>query len=329
MKKTIIIICLLFGLYAGAARLAGPPQATITNGKITATLFLPDAANGHYQATRFDWAGIIPSLEYAGHSFYGKWSDNEAPKVHDAVMGPVDAYAPIGYKEAAAGGTFIRVGVGVLRKPQELEYSEYELYDIVDGGKWTVTPKKDRVEFTQELHDQTGYAFIYKKTVLLVKGKPQMVIEHSLKNTGTKIIETEVFDHNFPVIDKEPTGPNMRFVFPVEINHGTGTRGWGISWGTNGKEINVLHVLGKGEQFSIPEIKGPNGAYTTYDIKMENTRTGAGIHVTGDRALEKMVFWACATTACAEPYVKISVEPGKEMKWNYNYEYYTFTPATK
>ncbi len=330
-KKIIIITCLLFGLYAGAVKLADAPQAIITNGKITATLFLPDAVNGHYQATRFDWTGIIPSLEFEGHSFYGKWSDNEGPKVHDAVQGPAEAYAPIGYKEAAVGGAFLRIGVGVLRKPQERAYSEYKLYDIVDGGKWTVTPKKDRVEFTQELHDSTGYAFIYKKTVLLVKGKPEMVIEHSLKNTGTKAIETEVFDHNFPVIDKEPTGPNMRFVFPVNINEGTGAgaRGWGTVGKTNGKEIDFLRPLGRGEQLYTPGIQGPNGAYTAYDIKIENTKTGAGIHVTGDTPLEKMVYWACPTTACPEPYVKISVESGKEMKWNYNYEYYTFKPETK
>ncbi|MDB5031856.1 hypothetical protein [Mucilaginibacter sp.] len=328
-KKIIVIICLLFGLYAGAVELADPPQATITNGLVTATLYLPDAEKGHYQATRFDWSGIISSLEYGGHSFYGKWSDSEGPKVHDAVMGPAESYAPLGYSDATTGGTFIRIGVGVLRKPKEKAYSEYKLYDIVDGGKWTVSPKKDRVEFTQELHDSTGYAFIYKKTVRLVKGKPQMVLEHSLKNTGTKVIETDMFNHNFPVIDKEPTGPNIKFIFPFDVNEGIGGRGWGTVGKTNGKEINFLRALNKNEQLYSAGLQGLGGTYKDYDIKMQNQKTGAGIHVTSDQALEKLVYWACPTTACPEPYIKISVAPGKEMKWNTNYEYYTFTPDTK
>jgi hypothetical protein len=329
MKKKIIISCLLLGLYAGAAELADPPQATISNGLVTAKLYLPDADKGYYQATRFDWAGIIPSLEYKGHSFYGQWFDKYSPKTHDAVQGPVESFAPVNYEEAKPGGTFLEIGVGLLRRANARGYNSFTLYDMVDRGKWSVKTKSDRVEFSQELHDSTGYAFIYTKTVRLIKGKPAMVLEHSLKNIGTKAIETDVFDHNFPLIDKEPTGPNMKIIFPFDVKAEGPGRGWGTVGKTDGKSIVFLRELGKGEQLYSPGLQGLSGTYKDYDFKIQNQKTGAGIHVTADQPLEKLVYWACPTTACPEPYIKISVAPGKEMKWNINYEYYTFTPDTK
>ena len=43
-----------------------------------------------------------------------------------------------GYAEAAAGGTFVRIGVGVLRKPAgETSLQRFGRYEIVDPGTWT------------------------------------------------------------------------------------------------------------------------------------------------------------------------------------------------
>jgi hypothetical protein len=330
MKKNIIAILLLCGLCIGATEPADAPQADISNGLISASLYLPDANTGYYQATRFDWAGLVKSLDYKGHSFYGQWFDNYNPKTHDAVTGPVESFAPLNYDNAKPGGTFVDIGVGVLRKPVERSYQSFRLYDIVDGGKWTVKKYKDRVEFTQMLHDSTGYAFTYTKTLRLVKGKPMLVLEHSLKNTGSKAIESEVFDHNFPVIDKEPTGPGMRVVFPFDIKpEGPGMKGWGTIGQINGNELKFTRELTKREQVYSSSFQGLTGTAKDYDFKIENIKTGAGMHIVGDQPLSKLVYWACPTTACPEPYIKISVAPGKEMKWNISYEYYTFTPNAK
>ena len=42
------------------------PQAEISNESIHARLYLPDPVNGYYRGTRFDWSGIIASLEFQG-----------------------------------------------------------------------------------------------------------------------------------------------------------------------------------------------------------------------------------------------------------------------
>ena len=49
------------------------PEATISNGQVTAKIYLPDPQRGFYRSTRFDWSGMIASLEYGGHQYYGPW----------------------------------------------------------------------------------------------------------------------------------------------------------------------------------------------------------------------------------------------------------------
>ena len=87
-----------------------------------ATLFLPDAETGYYRGARFDWAGQISELKYRGHSFFGQWFEKYDPYLHDAIMGPVEAFDPIGYETAEPGGTYVKIGIGALEKPDDKNY---------------------------------------------------------------------------------------------------------------------------------------------------------------------------------------------------------------
>ena len=194
------------------------PQAELRNGSIRATVYLPDAEHGYYRGSRFDWSGVVAKLEYAGHNYFGVWFPKYDPTLHDAITGPVEEFRSadggLGYAEATAGGYFVKIGVGVLRKPDNEPYSFARHYDIVNNGQWIVRPSADRVEFEQELKAPNGYAYVYKKTLRLNGNKPELILEHTLKNTGKRVIETEVYDHDFYVIDGQPTGPDFSVHFP-------------------------------------------------------------------------------------------------------------------
>jgi len=43
------------------------------------------------------------------------------------------------------------------------------------------------------------------------------VLEHTLKNTGRKAITTSVYDHNFFMLDDQPTGPDFVVKFPFDL----------------------------------------------------------------------------------------------------------------
>src|SRR5690348_8874806 len=62
---------------------AEPPKAELSNGSLRVRLYLPDAASGFYRATRFDWSGMIETVEHVGHTYYGRWFQGTDPAVHD------------------------------------------------------------------------------------------------------------------------------------------------------------------------------------------------------------------------------------------------------
>jgi hypothetical protein len=323
MRKIIYVFAVVF-LCSSFLQAQDYPKAEITNGVIRAELRLPDAQHGSYQGTRFDWSGVIASLQYEKHEYFGRWYDRHDPKIHDAITGPVEEFRTndtgLGYDEARAGGTFVRIGIGTVRKPEEKAYRPYETYEIVDPGKWTVRKHKDRIQFTQRLTSEEGYAYVYSKTVLLVKGEPELLLEHSLKNTGKKAIDTTQYNHNFFVIDHETVGPDVvaKFVFnPIA------TRGFKDRAEIVGQEIHFPHDLeGKNGVFS--ELTGSQVDVKDYDFKVENLKTGAGVHFTSDQPLEKVNFWAISTVAAVEPYIHLKIEPGKTARWTVRYDFYTF-----
>jgi hypothetical protein len=312
-------------LLALSARAADFPEASISNGQIQAKLYLPNAETGYYRATRFDWSGVIASLAYKGHNYFGVWFPKYDPKLHDSISGPVEEFrtgdSGLGYKDAKTGGTFIRIGVGVLRKPEEEKFQQFKTYDIVDPGKWTVKSSRDSVTFTQTVRDPaSGYAYLYKKTVHLVKGSARMVIEHSLKNTGTKNIETNVYSHNFYVIDGTPSGPEMHVTFPFDLKASVPFRG---PAGPVGKEMVYQKELPADGTSVYGELAGFGNSSKDFDIRVENGKTGAGVRLTGDQPLARVVFWSIRTVLSPEPYIEMKIEPGKESHWTLNYEFYT------
>ena len=300
------------------------PEASISNGSIKVRFFLPDPERGYYRGTRFDWAGVIPSLEYKGHNYFGVWFDKYDPKLHDAITGPVEEFyfkdAALGYAEAKAGGTFVRIGVGVLRKPEEPKFDRFHTYEIVDGGKWTVNAHRESIDFHHRLADKaSGYAYDYHKTVRLLSGKPEMEIEHTLKNTGSKPIETDVYNHNFFVIDGQQTGPDLSVTFPFDPKS---TRDMGGMAELRGRELAYTRIVGHDEHV-MTEIEGFGSAAGDHSFKVENRKTGAGVRVSGDHPMSRLLFWCGWKVLSPENYVTMKIEPGKEFRWTVRYEFYT------
>ncbi len=295
--------------------LADFPSTTISNGPVTATLMLP---GGSYQGTRFDWSGIISSLTYKNHEYFGQWYPKHDPKIHDAITGPVEEFlsndAGLGYDEVKPGETFLRIRVGVLLKPEEKAYRRLATYEILNPGEWSLKQGKDWIQFGHKA-SAAGYGYNYRKTIRLQKDG--FTIVHVLENKGTKPIDTLVYNHNFFVIDHEVVGPDMTVRFPWApkpdkpfINGG----------GIDGDEIHYSKELQTGETVAA-DLSG----FGAYQAQIENHKTLAGVKITGDQPLTKLYFWSIRTVACPEPYVRIVVAPKHVFKWQIRYVLYTFS----
>jgi hypothetical protein len=346
MTKTscVALGVLLFGglcVSAGAA-----PEAQIANGPIRVRLYLPDAKTGFYRGTRFDWSGVIGSLEYAGHDFYPQWFQRSDPSVHDfifdgadivagpctAVTGPAEEFVSngkgLGFDEAKAGGTFIKIGVGVLRRPDDSKYDPFHLYPIQDGGKWTTTRRSDSIEFKHVLADpSSGYGYEYRKTISIAADKPEMVLDHVLRNTGKRVIQSSVYNHNFLYLDRQAPSPDFSLTVPFKIRTSQPPATSSLA------EVRDNHITFTktltGEDRVYLDFQGFGASARDYDIRIENRSVGAGVRITGDRPLSRVALWAIRAPLSLEPFIQMNIEPGTEFTWRIKYEYYTISKGGK
>lgn len=318
-----------------------PPTATLDNGPLHVTVYLPDAQRGFYKGTRFDWSGVIGSLTFAGHNFYGPWFNRTDPPVRDfvysgpqneivageasSITGPSEEFVSsdgtaIGFASAAPGGTFLKLGVGLLRRPDTAAYDHYRHYDIVDNGSWTVRSSRHSIRFTQTIKDDaSGYSYIYRKTLHLLSGKPVLVIEHSLTNTGRLPLDTEVYNHNFLTLDGRPIGPHLSVTlpFPVQPEHPINADLGRI----DGDRIRYLRPLAGKDTFTV-SIGGFRPDVADNSFRVEDSEAKVGVSVTGDRPLLRESLWSIRSTLAIEPFVHIVAAPGKNVTWSYTYRYY-------
>jgi hypothetical protein len=344
MRASVLVWAMLAALpmTLSGAQAARPPQVEISNGELKVLIYLPDAERGYFRGTRFDWAGVIGRLEYRQHVFYAPWFTTTDPALRDytatadavsagpntAITGPVEEFQRnLGYDEAAPGGTFVKIGVGVLRKPAEGgPYSNYRLYDIVDSGRRTIETGSDAVTFMQDVRDPaTGYGYTYTKAVRLTTGRPEMRLEHRLTNTGTRRIENSVYNHNFLTLDGLPVDERFVIVAPYDI---TSTRPPDRALAAiRGRQVVYLRALTSNEVVSTP-LTGFGPTPADYDFRIEHTTARAGVRMTADRPMANAALWSMRTTIAVEPFIAIALDPGQTFTWTLTYTYYRLDSGT-
>jgi len=313
-----------------ASALDGLPHHDISNGIVSAKVYLP-GEGGLYRGTRFDRTGVVAQATYKGQNYGQYWFSSTSPAVHDFIWqngqvtvstasgaaGPVEEFTTIGYDEAGAGGKFLKIGVGILKRGPEA-YDFVHTYPVVNEGKRSESATKTQVRLTHDLSDKdTGYGYSYVKTVRLVPGKAQMVIEHVLKNTGTKPIETAVYCHNFLTLS--PGNENVTITAPFNISADKPFTPGAAE--VSGKTIRYLRAVKEGESVTSP-ITGFGNTVSDYDFKVTNTKSGFGQRIRADQPLARINFWSIRTNVSWEPYIAISLKPGESKKWTYTYDYF-------
>jgi hypothetical protein len=71
--RPALALCLLL-LAAAAARAEDYPHVYLKNEKLRVKVYLPDAQKGFYRGTRFDRAGVLGEVEFAGHKVFRLWT---------------------------------------------------------------------------------------------------------------------------------------------------------------------------------------------------------------------------------------------------------------
>ena len=286
-------------------------------------LTLHRPGDGFYEGTRFDRSGVFASLLFRGVEMAGPWFSAYVPTMHDAVQGPAEEFSAIGFNEAAPGETFLKIGVGLLRRPDEAPYDRFRLYEIVDPGHWEVVSFADRITFR---HGLEGW-YEYDKEIVLT-GESSFEIRHALQ--GLVPLEGEVYNHNFFTFGKMAVGPSRQMDFP--FRPAGDWRAVYDSVGFTGSGIRFSRPLAEGESVYTGNLHAAGHDGMPYDLTI---REAAGdlsfrpseasgeisVHITGDVPVTHTVLWANHRIACLEPYNAFRTAPGSPCRWTLRYAF--------
>ena len=305
-------------LFTSTAIAADYPSAELKNDKIKMTVHLPDSEKGFYRGTRFDWSGVIGPVEVLGKTVFNPWKNTHNPANNDDITGPCDEFgntAPLNFKEAKEGERFLKIGVGELTKGKDNDYAFHKKYAIAKPGTWTVESNETVMEFTQAMNTEFGFGYKYKKQIRISYNS--FSLHYTFKNTGTKRIDTDVYNHNFFNVKGASTGKGFGVTFPFSPKPIEPKERFTELVVKNDKSLSFKSDLDRGSIYTVLEGYGDSEK----DARFVLQGGGVRMTVTGDRPLSKVAFWGMKTTLCPEPFIAIKLAPGEEMNWSWTYEF--------
>ena len=328
-----------------ASALDDMPSRTISNGIISAKVYLPEKF-GFYRATRFDHAGMITHVTYKGHDYGRYWFAKTSPNVrnftydsdgvvahnNNVAAGPVEEFGENGFEAAGPCpegaqktkcGRFLKIGVGILQRDNDT-YNRFHTYPILNPGTRTTRATANSIRFTQAVSgDPSGYGYSHTKIVTMVPGKAQMTIEVRLKNTGSKAIDTTVYNHHFTTLS--PGNEAIELVAPFNLTNVRPMPSDVIKF--EGPRMSYLRAI-KGQEQVASDLTGYGGSASDNDFRITNTKTGYGVRLRADLPIARLLWWSIPSTLSLEPYMAIQLKPGEEKRWTHTLDYYGPGDAT-
>lgn len=314
---------------APARDLDKTPHVVIGNGLITARVH-PPGEKSLYKGTRFDHSGVLAHVTYRGQNYTDYWFDRYVIDPRDtsrqpagtvtaccAVSGPVEEFAIVGFDEAGMGGRIFKPGIGIFKRDSDNPL-QFPTLPALNLGTRSFTSSKTGARFVHDLNDKaSGYGYHYTKTVDLVEGKPQMIMAHEMRNTGSKPIVTTVYNHNFLTLS--PGSEHLVITAPFNWSAEKPLQPDLVK--LDGKTIRYIAPIPPGvTTMSLMNGFGPSAS--DYDFTVTNSKTGFGQRIRGDQPIAKINMWSIHTNYSLEPYIAISLKPGETKRWTYTYDFY-------
>lgn len=290
----------------------------ISNESLTISVHTPDAKNGYYRGTRFDHAGVFESIIYRGCNYCEPWFESYSPLMHDAVCGPAEEFSPIGLEGTKAGDPFLKIGVGILERLDDEPYDRFRLHRILDEGVRVTETGEDFVRFIHGITSETGYGYDYVKEIAITSGN-SFVIRHSLRNTGSKTLKGDAYNHNFFTLGLLQTGPSRTIDFPFRPDGDWRAEYSEVGFTDDG--IRFSRVLKKGESVFTGNLheagRGLDGSPNAFVLSEH--QTGRSVRMSCAVPMTKSVFWSNHRIACIEPYIDFEIFSGQDFSFEIHY----------
>lgn len=208
---------------------AGAPVRVIRGDRLTVEIMDPGHPDRYHRGERFSPVANVLRVRMDGVDFLHAPEQGHDPFGENgglAMEFDNAKFGPPGFLEARMGEGFVKVGVGVLRKADEL-YHYGRRQEVIEPALTTVDWRDDGADFRQTCAGTNGYA--YKLGAIVRIGGNALEIVYRLVNTGTKRFATRQYAHNYFKLGlaRMDGGLEVEFPFdfdPVGLDEGQGQR---------------------------------------------------------------------------------------------------------
>jgi hypothetical protein len=257
---------------------------------------------------RFDRAGFITEVVLDGRHRFCATEPNNLKHPSTGGRGICNEYKMDVSGEAAPGGYFPKLGIGLFKKEKDEPYSFYNKYEC---KPYSVSFKREdsRAVFTTEAQDCMGYAVRQEKEISVNDSTLTMKVR--LENPGQKDIDAMEYCHNFLTINGMAIGPDYVIETPNLSDRGKGVIegifrgcGNGYTFGNYQPEASLL----------LPDIKDlrMDGCFSW---TMRNNAAKAGIEVEDFFRPGHLAIWQADHMVSFEVFHTIKLKPGESGEW--------------
>lgn len=261
-------------------------------GKGALEIALHEPLDGFYRGTRFDRSGVFDSVRFRGVELADRWFEGYDTFRHDTVCGPAEEFSAIGFDGVKTGCSFLKIGVGLLIRPDEAPYDRFRLYGICDPGKWESCAEEDKAVFRHILEG----CYDYTKEIAVLS-EDTVEIRHVLNGLLPET-EVEVYNHNFWTMGHLAVGPQRKIDFPFRPAGHWRADYDSVALSTSGMRFS--RALEKGESVYMGDTHESGAEGMPYAMAL-----GDGplkVEISGSLPVTHTVFWANHRVACLEPY---------------------------
>ena len=275
-----------------------------------------DDPEEHYRGSRFDWTGKIAAVKFKGVPV-STGERPEAQQGEDSGQGFYNEFGidgALGFDEAAIGGWFHKIGVGLLRK-DDAQYDFHKRYQI-RPATFVVTGESKQVTITCQSETLHGYSYTLRKIVALEESG--FIITYHLHNTGETAIQTTEYVHNFLAIAADPVGSHYRLRFPFSLRPDQ-----------FGETVNPDNLVCMGKQdvgfigmpkepFFFSNVSGGEKVNAMWELT--NRDKGIGIRETASFSTNSVNVWGWQHVISPELFHRIFLQAGESTEWSRKYE---------
>jgi hypothetical protein len=295
-----------------------------------------------YTGTRFDWSGFITQVTLDGrHTFC--MPESLEPGKGTGGIGLCSEFGnelAVGYDEALPGEPFPKLGIGLLKRPDEGRYNFFRPHEIVERFPIQVEASSDQAHFVVEPLECNGYAARLERTIRLDENT--LTLASTLENVGRKPLLTHEYCHNFLGLDRFPIGPDYHLEFPqpVQLEPPPAQfyrmappwlrwlprpilkwvidryiRSMAQVMQVHGRQITWKHTP-KGFFFSrLQGFQPRREAQWT----LRHAPTGLTVSESDDFPPSRLVVWGVAHVVSAEVYIDLNLPVGERQTWSRRY----------